>query len=249
MPEQRREPALGRKAASSAKSPSRRHSTSRSWSGDPHGCAPCHGVRQESASGHEITTETSVSRSAPASPPGTCVKRVDRGRQGLRLARNVRDEGDGRAELTQAAREGQDRARDDTGQRSAVSVTVRTTQPARPQRSGGILEPPCRPPRSDRLMARTISGNAMTAQASAAPVQRNDETMPSVSTRQRPDAAHSGRTASKQQIAGHDGRHDQAAGERPAHRAARPQKSSARERHGAPHAERQARHDGPRTRP
>ena len=41
-------------------------------------------------------------RSAGASPPGTCVQRVDRERQRARLARNVRDERDGGAELAEA---------------------------------------------------------------------------------------------------------------------------------------------------
>ena len=38
----------------------------------------------------------------------------------------------------------------------------------------------------DSLMARTISGKPMTAQASAAPVQRNEKTMPKCSARNAP---------------------------------------------------------------
>ena len=38
----------------------------------------------------------------------------------------------------------------------------------------------------DRRIARTISGKPITAQASAAPVQRNAKTMPNCSSRNRP---------------------------------------------------------------
>ena len=72
--------------------------------------------RRANSAAIEIATATSVSRSAPSSPPGTCDQRVDRGRQGLRLAGDVRDEGDRRAELAERAREGQDHAGEDARQ-------------------------------------------------------------------------------------------------------------------------------------
>ena len=58
------------------------------------------------------------------------------------------------------------------------SVTVRKTQnglaPSVPAAASSFVSTAS----ADSLMARTISGNPMTAQASAAPVQRNEKTMP-----------------------------------------------------------------------
>ena len=61
----------------------------------------------------EMTMDTSVRRMAPLSPPGTCVIGVDGGGNGLRLAGNVRHEGDRRAELAHRLGEGQHHAGDD----------------------------------------------------------------------------------------------------------------------------------------
>ena len=57
-------------------------------------------------------------------------------------------------------------------------------------------------------MARTISGKPITAAASAAPVQRNEKTMPRLSAEK---AAHQSLAPERdeQEIAGHDGRQDQ----------------------------------------
>ena len=57
--------------------------------------------------------DTSVSRMAPLSPPGTCVIGIDGRRHGLRLAGNVGDEGDRRTELAHRLGEGQHHAGDD----------------------------------------------------------------------------------------------------------------------------------------
>ena len=89
----------------------------------------------------EIATTTSVSRSAPRSPPGTWVKRVDRGRQCLRLAGDVRDEGDRRAEFAEGAGERQHHAGEDAGQDSG-RVTSGKPRRAAPSVPAASSRPP-----------------------------------------------------------------------------------------------------------
>ena len=87
-------------------------------------------------------------------------------------------------------------------------VTVRKTQdaaaPSVPAASSSLRSTAS----IDRRMARTISGKPITAQASAAPVQRKEKTMPKCSVEEgadRPAPAE----AEQQQIAGDDRRQDQ----------------------------------------
>src|SRR5882672_10274159 len=65
---------------------------------------------------------------------------VDRERQGARLARNVRDEGDGRSELAETARERKQNASDDAGKREWQCDGEKNTDPARPERARRGLE-------------------------------------------------------------------------------------------------------------
>ncbi len=96
----------------------------------------------------EITTEMIDKRSAPSSPPGTWVKGVDRRRQGLGLARNVRHERDGRAELAQAAREREDHAGDDPRQGQRQGDEQKHPAGRRAERARGVPRAAGRPPRS-----------------------------------------------------------------------------------------------------
>ena len=63
-----------------------------------------------------MTIDTRVRRRAPALAAGNLGQGVDRRRQRLGLAGNVRDEGDGRAEFTHRLGEAQDHAGDDPRQ-------------------------------------------------------------------------------------------------------------------------------------
>src|SRR5215467_11849103 len=64
---------------------------------------------------------------------------VDRERQRARLAGNVRHEGDGRAELAQASREGEEHAGDDAGKRERERHGKEDTHPPRAERARGSL--------------------------------------------------------------------------------------------------------------
>ena len=104
-------------------------------------------------------------------------QRVDRRRDGLRLARNVGDEGDGGAELAERRGEASIMPAMMPGSASG-SVTVTNSQ-SRLAPSVAAASSSRRSIASiDSRIARTISGNAITPQASAAPVQRNENTMP-----------------------------------------------------------------------
>ena len=100
---------------------------------------------------------------------GRLRRAVDRQRQRPRLARNVRREGDRRAELAEARGEGDDCSRPGCRAASAAgdgeerrrSARRRACAP-RPRARGSTAS-------SDRRIARTISGNDITAAASAAP--------------------------------------------------------------------------------
>ena len=88
------------------------------------------------------------------------------------------------------------------------SVTVRNTQ-ARLAPSVAAASSSRRSIASnDSRIARTSSGNAITPQASAAPVQRNENTMPNVSARNAPIGA-AAAERDQQQIAGHHRRQHQ----------------------------------------
>ena len=104
-------------------------------------------------------------------------QRVDRRRDGLRLARDVGDESDGGAEFAERAGKGQHRAGDDAGQRQRQRHRDEVPERAGAERRRGVFQ--LRSIASiDSRMARTISGNAMTPQEITAPVQRNANTMP-----------------------------------------------------------------------
>ena len=65
----------------------------------------------------EMTIATTTRRQRRGVAAGDLRERVDRGRDGLRLARDVGDEGDGGAELAERLGEAQHHAGDDAGQR------------------------------------------------------------------------------------------------------------------------------------
>ena len=65
---------------------------------------------------------------------------VDRQRQGARLAGNVGDEGDDRAELAEARGERGDHAGDDAGKRERQRQVDQPVEPARAQRLGGLVQ-------------------------------------------------------------------------------------------------------------
>ena len=129
--------------------------------------------------------DSNASRIAPASPPGTCVKRVDRQRQRAGFAGNVADEGHGRAEFAEAAREAQHAAGDDPRRgkrqrdRREHPPWPRTERGAACSRRASIM-------RKARRIGCTINGNAITAEASAAPFQVKAITMPNCACSQCP---------------------------------------------------------------
>ena len=151
---------------------------------------------EASSASIEMAIEISVSRSAPVIAARHLREGVDRRRQRLRLAGDVGDEGDGGAELAHRLGEAQDHAGDDAGQDQRQGDGRRTP-------SSGWRRA-CRPPppasRStasiDSRIARTISGKPMTPQASAAPVQRNEKTMPKCSAEEAARPARAGRRSS-----------------------------------------------------
>ncbi len=116
---------------------------------------------------------------------GDLQRRIDGDGQGARLAGDVGDEGDRRAELSDRAGEAEHRAGQHAGQaerqgdgpevcqRDAPSVRAAPSS----RRSTAS---------TDSRIARTISGKAMIAAASAAPVQRNMKVRPSQSAKKRP---------------------------------------------------------------
>ena len=95
-----------------------------------------------------MTIETTTSRSAAASPSGRLDQRIDRRRNGLGLAGNVRHEGDGRAEFADRLGKAEHHAGEHAGQRQRQRdgeehPPGRCAQRARPPAPAGG-----RPPRS-----------------------------------------------------------------------------------------------------
>ena len=126
-------------------------------------------------------------------------------------------------------------------------VTVRNTQsglaPSVPAASSSLRSTAS----IDSRMARTISGKPMTAQASAAPVQRKEKTMPKASVEEgadRPAPAE----ADQQQVAGHDRRQDQRQVDERVEQRSCP-RTAARQQPRDRDPERQARQRSPRWRP
>ena len=104
-------------------------------------------------------------------------QRVDRGRNGLGLAGNIGDEGDGRAELADRLGKAEHHAGEHARQRQRQRYRCK-----HPPGRGAERLDACSSRRStasiDSRIGRTSSGNDMMPQASAAPVQRNANTMP-----------------------------------------------------------------------
>ena len=97
-----------------------------------------HSEAKSAANARAIAIRTS--RPAAASPPGTWVKRVDRRRNRLRLAGNIRHEGDGGAELAQRAGKAQHHAGDDARQSQRQRDGEKHQAPVGAERRGGVFE-------------------------------------------------------------------------------------------------------------
>ena len=111
---------------------------------------------------------------------------IDRGRDRLGFARDIRHEGDGRAEFAQRLGEAQQRAGDDARASRAAASPWRNARTVLAPRVAAASSSLRSIASNEIRIGRTSSGNAMIPQASAAPVQRNDNTMPNVSYRKLP---------------------------------------------------------------
>ena len=142
----------------------------------------------------EIAIATSTRRPAAASPFGHLGEGVDGGRDRLRLARNVGHEGDGGAELAERLGEAEHDAGDEAGQRERQGHGQEHPEPLAPSVAAASSRRLSMASIASRI-GRTMSGKPMIPQASAAPVQRNENTMPSCRPGRR-RSARAGRTRS-----------------------------------------------------
>ena len=106
---------------------------------------------------------------------------VNQERDRLRLTRNAAGNHDRRAEFAEAAREGQDRPGDYTVLRKRQRDREESVEWPRPKRGAACSKCGSTLVKASRML-RTKSGNAITADASAAPFQSNTNRTPSHSS-------------------------------------------------------------------
>ena len=116
-------------------------------------------------------TDSTASRAAACSPPGSCSAEYSAKRQRASLPGDVRHERDDRAEFAQRGREGGDALRpaDPAASEADVTLAKRSMAPA-PRVRAASSRPRSMLSREIR-MARTIRGKDITAVASAAPLR------------------------------------------------------------------------------
>ena len=132
---------------------------------------------------------------------------IDRGRQRLRLAGNVRNEGDGRAKLAHGSREREDHARDNAGRDQRQRHGEKDPERARAERSGGRFQL-----RIDRLGGQPDRAHHErephdgAGKRRARPAKRKDNA--EILIQKGSDGAFPPE-GEEQEIAGHDRRHDE----------------------------------------
>ena len=155
----------------------------------------------------EMTIDTSVSRSAPVSPPGNLGQGVDRRRQRLGLAGNVGDEGDGRAEFAHRLGEAQDHAGDDPRQDQRQGDEQEHPERVGAERAGGVFQAAI--DGLDRQADRPDQqrkGHHRAGERRAGPAKREHD--PEMLVQERADRA-APSEAEEEQIAGDDRRQDE----------------------------------------